>query len=105
MEKDKFKEVVKNIKERIELEVGINPLTNEEGLKINGMANQYDIEFIENNRDKIIPILKEIEKEEIELEKKKEVKIRISEELYNKLREEAIEKTMTLEQIIVEKLN
>lgn len=105
MEKDKFKEVVKNIKERIELEVGINPLTNEEGLKINGMANQYDIEFIENNRDKIIPILKEIEKEEIELEKKKEVKIRISEEIYNKLREEAIEKTMTLEQIIVEKLN
>lgn len=104
MEKDKFKEVVKNIKERIELEVGINPLTNEEGLKINGMANQYDIEFIENNRDKIIPILKEIEKEEIELEKKKEVKIRLSEELYNKLREEAIEKTMTLEQIIVEKL-
>ena len=102
MERKKLREVVINLNERIDLEVGINPMTNEEGIKINGLPNQYDIEFIENNRNEIIEILKEIEKEsEI---KKVEVKLNIPEEIFEELRKEAIEKEITLEKLIIKKI-
>lgn len=102
MDRKKLREVVINLDERIDLEVGINPMTNEEGIKINGLPNEYDIEFIRNNRDDIIEILKELESEK-EI-KKIEVKVNFEEELFEKLRQEAIEKEITLEKLIIEKL-
>ena len=102
MDRKQLREVVINLDERIDLEVGINPMTNEEGIKINGLPNEYDIEFIRNNRDDIIEILKELESEK-EI-KKIEVKVNFEEELFEKLRQEAIEKEITLEKLIIEKL-
>lgn len=103
MEKKRLKVVVQNLIDRIDMELGINPMTNEEGIKINGIPNEYDLEFIENNREDIIVILKEIE-EENNIEKI-DIKLKIKKEDFAKLREEAINEKLTVEQVIMKKLN
>ena len=67
MEREKFKKVVLELKERLELEIGTNPLTKEEGIKINGLAGEYDILFIRENRDEIIKTLKKLNSEKIKI--------------------------------------
>ncbi len=102
MKKDKLREVIENINERIDLEIGINPMTNEEGIKINGIPNEFDIIFIEKNRNEIIEVLKEI-KAEKEI-KKVEIKLELEEEIFEKLRKEAIDLETTLEKLIISKI-
>ena len=102
MDSKKLREVVENMVERIDLELGVNPMTNQEGIKINGLPTEYDIEFIENNRDDIIAVLREIQLEEsID---KYAVTVNIPEELFLKLRREAIEKETTVEKVILSKI-
>lgn len=102
MEIKKLREVVENMVERIDIELGINPMTNQEGIKINGLPTEYDIEFIENNRDEVIKILREIQIEKnIE---KIAVTVNIPEELFQKLRKEAIDKELTVEKLILSKI-
>lgn len=102
MKKDKLREVIENINERIDLEIGINPMTNEEGIKINGIPNEFDIIFIEKNRNEIIEVLKDI-KAEKEI-KKVEIKLELEEEIFEKLRKEAIDLETTLEKLIISKI-
>lgn len=99
MEREKFKKVVLELKERLDLEIGINPLTKEEGIKINGLAGEYDILFIKENRDEIIKTLKELNSEKIK------INIEISKSDYEKLSKISEKLNITVEELIIKRIS
>ncbi|MBP2025539.1 hypothetical protein [Peptoniphilus stercorisuis] len=99
MEREKFKKVVLELKERLELEIGTNPLTKEEGIKINGLAGEYDILFIRENRDEIIKTLKKLNSEKIK------INIEISKSDYEKLSKISENLNITVEELIIRKIS
>lgn len=99
MEREKFKKVVLELKERLDLEIGINPLTKEEGIKINGLAGEYDILFIRENRDEIIKTLKELNSEKIK------INIEISKSDYEKLSKISEKLNITVAELIIKRIS
>ena len=99
MEREKFKKVVLELKERLELEIGTNPLTKEEGIKINGLAGEYDILFIKENRDEIIKTLKELNSEKIK------INIEISKSDYEKLSKISEKLNITVAELIIKRIS
>lgn len=80
MEREKFEKITLDLAQRLNLTVGINPMTNEKGIKINEIPTEYDVEFIKENRDEIIDILEQKELDEVE--EKVELKISVDNKTY-----------------------
>lgn len=98
MEKEKFEKIVFDLEDRLELEIGINPITKEEGIKINGIPGDYDILFIRENRDEIIKILKKKNNEKVN------INLEISHFEYKKLLKIARQLNISIEDLIIREI-
>ncbi|RVU55751.1 hypothetical protein [Anaerosphaera multitolerans] len=96
MDEDRFKKVVINLTERLDLDVGINPETKEEGINIKNIPTSFDVEFIQEHKSKIIPIIKELKSKHVQLN------ISLEEELYKGLLEKSEIRGEKIEDYIVE---
>jgi len=110
MEDERFKKIVKNLADNLKLEIGINPSTGEEGIKINEIPTEMDVEFIKLNKEKIILALKSLKEDEkaeskIEVENEIEVKLLIKESVYKKLLKNSEEKNLNVEEYILSVLS
>ncbi|EFI41698.1 MULTISPECIES: hypothetical protein [Peptoniphilus] len=93
MERERLIKIVEELKLRLGIKLGVNPDTKEEGIKIEAVPSTYDIEFIENNREQIIDILKN-EYGEIE------ITVKLEKNDYKKLSEEAKKNILTVEDYV-----
>lgn len=93
MERERLIKIVEELKLRLGIKLGVNPDTKEEGVKIEEAPSTYDIEFIENNREQIIDILKN-EYGEIE------ITVKLEKNDYKKLSEEAKKNILTVEDYV-----